>query len=316
MKIYECLDQFKKILNAVVTIGTFDGVHVGHQKIFQRLRAIAQKIQGEVVLITFWPHPRLVLPLQKTEPIKLLTTFEEKMIIFAQQGIDHLLKIPFTKTFSQLSSIDFIQKILIEKIEIKRLVIGYDHRFGKNREGGGEMLKIEGMRYGFDVEEVPPQKIGGAVVSSTKIRNTLRTGKVNKASRYLGRPYEITGKVIKGNQIGRQMGFPTANLEILNVHKLIPADGAYAVKIIHEGTSYYGMLNIGVRPTIKGIVRTIEVYIINFKEKIYGHGLTIQFITQIRKESQFEDLNALKKQLLEDKKQALRVLEAWDRSDR
>ena len=316
MKIYERLDQFKKLLNAVVTIGTFDGVHVGHQKIFQRLRAMAQKTQGEVVLITFWPHPRLVLPLQKAEPIKLLTTFEEKIAILAHQGVDHLLKIPFTKTFSQLSSIDFIQKILIEKIGVKRLVIGYDHRFGRDREGGGKVLKIEGMQYGFAVEEVLPQKMDEVVVSSTKIRNALLAGEVKKANTYLGRPYEVTGKVIKGNQIGRQMGFPTANLEILNAHKLIPADGAYAVKVMHEGTLYNGMLNIGVRPTLEGTLRTIEVYIIDFKEEIYKHELTIHFITQIRKESQFEDLSALKKQLWEDKEQALRLLEAWDRSDR
>lgn len=316
MKIYERLDQFKKLLNAVVTIGIFDGVHVGHQKIFQRLRAIAQKIQGEVVLITFWPHPRLVLPLQKAEPIKLLTTFEEKATILAQQGVDHLLKIPFTKIFAQLSSIDFIQKILIEKLGIKRLVIGYDHRFGRNREGEGKMLKTEGVHYGFAVEELPPQKIDEVVVSSTKIRKALLAGEVKKANAYLNRPYEITGKVIKGNQRGRQMGFPTANLEILNAHKLIPADGAYAVKVMHEGTSYNGMLNIGVRPTLEGTLRTIEVYIIDFKKEIYGHELTIQFITQIRKESQFEDLSALKKQLWQDKEQALKLLEAWEMGDR
>ena len=292
----------------MVTMGIFDGVHVGHQKILQRIKEIGQIIQGETVLITFWPHPRRVLNATSGPSIQLLSTFEEKMTMLAEQGVNHLLKIPFTKAFSQLSATDFIQKILVDKIGVKSVVIGYDHRFGKNRTGHVTLLKQAGKQYGFTVEEVHPQTAGQAVVNTTKIRRLLLIGAVNKAHTYLGRPYKMTGRVVQGNQIGKKIGFPTANLTLPAPYKLIPGNGVYAVNVMHNSIPYKGMLNIGMRPTVGGTALTIEVHILDFEKNIYGESLTIQFIEQLRKEVKFKDLQALQKQLVHDKKAVLNLL--------
>src|SRR6478736_7073749 len=229
MRIYYNLDDFNPVRNAVVTSGTFDGVHVGHQKILSRLHEIAERTNGETVVITFWPHPRLVL--NPEADIKLLNTFEEKAELLKEQGVHHLLRIPFTKEFSQLTSEQFITKILVEKIGTRKLVIGYDHHFGKNREGSFEQLKLNGPTYGFEVEEIPRQDVDHIGVSSTKIRQALEEGDVETASHFLGRPYSISGAVIKGDKLGRVLGFPTANIDIDAHHKLIPAEGIYAVTV-------------------------------------------------------------------------------------
>lgn len=309
MRIYHSLDDFSPVRNAVVTSGTFDGVHVGHQKILSRLSEVAERNSGETVVITFWPHPRLVLYPNDTD-LKLLNTFEEKAELIKAQGIQHLLRIPFTKEFSQQSSEEFITNILVDKIGTKKLVIGYDHHFGKNREGSFEQLKLNGPKYGFDVEEISRQDVDHVVVSSTKIRRALETSDLETATHLLGRPYGITGRVVKGDKIGRLMGFPTANLEIDSKHKLVPADGIYAVTVQHEHTVFGGMLYIGYRPTIDGAKKSIEVNIFDFDKDIYGESLSINFYQLIRGDSKFNDLEELKEQLKKDKDQALSILKS------
>lgn len=231
MKVYHKIEDFEKLNNAIVTSGTFDGVHLGHQKILKRLTQSAKKYKGESVLLTFWPHPRFILN-PDDHSLKLLSTFQEKAELLEQQGVDHLVKILFTKEFSQMSSEDFIQKILIEKIGTKHLIIGYDHRFGRNREGSFDHLKANAKQYGFEIEEIPREDVDHVGISSTKIRHALKNGEVALASRYLGNPYSMEGLVVKGEQIGRSIDFPTANLHIEETYKLIPRDGVYAVKVV------------------------------------------------------------------------------------
>lgn len=307
MNIYHRLEDFKPLDFAVVTSGTFDGVHIGHQKILKRVNEVAKANNGESVLITYWPHPRLVLYPDDTN-LKLLNTFEEKADLLREQGIDHLLRIPFTKEFSELTSEQFIQKVLIKTINTKKLVIGYDHRFGNNREGRFEQLKANSANYGFEVEEIPKQEVDHVGVSSTKIRNSLLEGEVDLANDLLGSEYSMTGRVVKGEKIGRIIGFPTANMEIETRHKLIPADGAYAVKVVSNRTVYKGMLNIGYRPTVNGKVKSIEVHIFDFANDIYGESLKILFVKRIRAEQKFSDIEALKSQLEIDKKECLKIL--------
>lgn len=299
MKIYEGLAGFKPVKNAVVTSGTFDGVHLGHQKILNRILEIARSIQGETVLITFWPHPRLVL-YPEEHNLRLLSTFEEKTKILRQLGIDHLITIPFTQEFAQLTSEEFIRKVLIESLETKKLVIGYDHRFGKNREGSFDYLKANSSAFGFDLEEISRQDVEDIGVSSTKIRKSLESGDVRTAMTYLGRPYELNGIVIKGQQIGRSIGFPTANIHTPNDYKLIPKDGVYAVVASVDGCIYKAMLNIGNRPTVHGTKRTVEANLFDFQGDLYNKQITVYFREFIREEQKFENLEALKNQLVRD----------------
>ncbi|MDL5049427.1 bifunctional riboflavin kinase/FAD synthetase [Oscillatoria amoena NRMC-F 0135] len=307
MKIYYHLDDFSPLACAVVTSGTFDGVHLGHQKILSRLKEVARKSNGETVVITFWPHPRLVL-YPEDNSLRILNTFEEKAELIKEQGIQHLVRIPFTREFSNLSSVEFITSILVKTIGTKKLVIGYDHRFGHNREGSFEELKVNGPRYGFDVEEIPRQDVDHVTVSSTKIRHALEIGEIHTANQLLGKPYLLTGRVVKGDKIGRLIGFPTANIEVDSQHKLIPADGIYAVKVTYENNVYGGMLYIGYRPTIGGSRKSIEVNVFDFDKEIYGESLTLHFRSLIRRDSQFNDLEDLRKQLEKDKIEALRIL--------
>jgi len=300
MKIYHGIDDFTRLEYAVVTSGTFDGVHIGHKKILSRVNEIASRNNGESVVITFWPHPRLVLH-PEDNTLKLLNTFEEKAELLKEQGIKHLVRIPFTKEFSQLTSEEFIQKIVVETIGTKKLVIGYDHRFGHNREGSFEQLKVNGPRYGFEVEEIPRQDVDHVGVSSTKIREALEKGDVEAANHLLGQPYCITGRVVIGDKIGRTLGYPTANIEIDTKYKLIPADGIYAVTVVHEHRLHKGMLYIGNRPTINGIKQNIEVNIFDFNKDIYGETLTINFHQYIRGDIRFNSLEELQHQLDLDK---------------
>jgi riboflavin kinase/FMN adenylyltransferase len=305
MKIYHGIEDFSPLHFAVVTSGTFDGVHIGHQKILFRLNEIARIHNGETVVITFWPHPRLVLHPEDSS-LKLLNTFEEKAELLKEQGVQHLVRIPFTKEFSQLSSTAFINQILVNKIGTKKLVIGYDHHFGKNREGSFEELKKNAPAYGFDVEEIPQQDVDHVGVSSTKIREALENGDIGTANHFIGRPYSITGRVVPGDKLGRLLGFPTANIEVDTKFKLIPADGIYAVTVGYENHAFKGMLYIGNRPTVNGTKRNIEVNIFDFARDIYGDSLTLLFHTLIRHDAKFNDLEGLKNQLTEDKKAALR----------
>lgn len=306
MRIYYNLDDFNPVRNAVVTSGTFDGVHVGHQKILSRLHEIAERTNGETVVITFWPHPRLVL--YPDADIKLLNTFEEKAELIKEQSVHHLLRIPFTKEFSQLTSEEFITKILVGKIGTKKLVIGYDHHFGKNREGSFEQLKLNGPKYGFDVEEISRQDVDHIAVSSTKIRQAIETADIETATHLLGRPYSLSGRIIKGDQIGRLIGFPTANLEIDSNHKLIPSDGIYAATIIHGHTQYDGMLYIGNRPTVEGSKKNIEAHIFKFNKDIYGESISVHLHQFIREDRKFNDVEELTLQIKKDEEKSIQIL--------
>lgn len=306
MKIHYGLEDFKSLEFAVVTSGTFDGVHRGHQQILGRLKSVAKKSGGETVLLTFWPHPRILL--DPDFNIKLLTTFEEKASLLERYGIDHLIKVPFTKEFSQLDTSTYIKTVLKDSIGTRKLVIGYDHRFGRNREGSFEYLVENSGKYGFEVEEIPRHEIDHVVVSSTRIRNALAAGEIHIGNEYLGREFSLRGTVIDGDKRGRQLGFPTANINIESTHKLIPCDGTYAVRVAYENKTYGGMLNIGFRPTVDGTSRSIEVNIFEFDKEIYGKQLDIYFVKLIRREMKFDNLEELKNQLLKDRSSALELL--------
>jgi len=308
MKVYRGLEAFERVNNAVVTSGTFDGVHVGHQKILARLKEVAAANQGETMVITYWPHPRFVLYPDSSD-LKLLSTLDEKIAMLDGMGIDHLLIIPFDKKFAALTSNDFIQNILVNQIRTKKLVIGYDHRFGRNREGSFEFLKANATSFGFEVEEIPKQEVEEVAVSSTKIRDALAEGNIITAESYLASPYTMQGEVVKGNQLGRKLGFPTANIHIPEPYKLVPANGIYAVKVKLGDRLLQGMLNIGFRPTVtQEKKRSIEVNLFDFQEDIYGKELTIVFYERLREEKKFESLEALTRQLTLDRENAWRVL--------
>jgi riboflavin kinase/FMN adenylyltransferase len=307
MKIYEGLSNIPNIPNPVVTSGTFDGVHLGHQKILIQIKESARQLKGETVLITFWPHPRLVL-YPEQHNLRLLSTFEEKTKLLEQFGVDHLITIPFTHEFSQMSSREFIEKVLVQKIKTKKLIIGYDHRFGKNREGSFEYLQANSAEFGFEMEEISRQEVDYIGVSSTKIRKALEEGDLETAKGYLGRPYELTGIVVRGKQIGRSIGFPTANIQIQTDYKLIPKEGVYAVEAEIDNISYRAMLNIGMRPTVDGNQQTIEANLFDFEGDLYGKQLTIKLKHFLREEQKFENIEALKAQLICDQELAKSLL--------
>jgi riboflavin kinase/FMN adenylyltransferase len=306
MKVYYRIEDFTVLPKAVVTSGTFDGVHLGHQTILSRVKEVSQSIGGESVILTFHPHPRMVIA--GANDLKLLSTVDEKIERLEQIGIEHLVIIPFTREFSELSSEAFIRNVLVEKIGTKKLVIGYDHRFGKHREGGFDYLKENAHLYGFEVEEIPRQDIEHVTVSSSKIRQSLLSGDVNLAKEFLGQAYQLTGTVVKGKQLGRTIGYPTANVQVPEEYKLIPANGVYAVRVLYQGELHQGMLNIGTRPTVDGTYRTTEVNIFEFDREIYGEKLTVLFEQKLREEVKFNGLDALKSQLALDKQQAQAVL--------
>ncbi|QNL21144.1 bifunctional riboflavin kinase/FAD synthetase [Hyphobacterium sp. CCMP332] len=301
MKVFYGLEHIEKIPNAVVTSGTFDGVHIGHQKILQRISETAKKDNGYSVLITFWPHPRLVLD-QNNSQLKLLSTIDEKIELLRSFGLDYLVVIPFTKAFSKLSSFQFVNDILVKTIGTKKLIIGYDHHFGRNREGSFEYLNENAEKFGFTVEEISRQDIDDIGISSTKIRNSLLNHNISVANDFLGRPYEIRGKVVHGDSRGKEMGFPTANVEIKEDYKLIPCDSVYAVEVEFYGSEFYGMLNIGMRPTVDGKKKQMEVHIFDFNQEIYGETLIVRFLDFIRIEKKFSDIQELKIQLDTDMK--------------
>ena len=306
MKVYTNIDDFKNVNNPVVTSGTFDGVHLGHQKIISRLKEVAKVNNGETILLTFYPHPRMVLFPEDNE-LKLLNTQEEKIELLEKYGVDHLIIYPFTKEFSRLTSVEFVRNILINKIKTKRLVIGYNHHFGRNREGTFGHLKEYGPLYGFEVEEIPAKDVDHIEISSTKIRKALQTGDIKTATAFLGHCYTLTGKVAEGLKLGRTIGYPTANIVLEDKYKLIPADGIYAVKIKHDGKKYCGMLSIGNNPTVAGKGRSIEVNIFDFDKDIYNEKVTIYFIERLRDEVKFNGLEELKVQLAKDKEQTLLI---------
>ena len=305
MKILKALDSFSKT-DTVVTIGTFDGVHIGHQKIIKRLINTANQEGLNSVILTFFPHPRMVL--QKDANIKLINTIDERSQILDSLGLDYLLIKKFTHEFSRLSSQDFVKQILVDTLHVKKVIIGYDHRFGRNRNADINDLRNFGAQYHFEVEEISSQDIDDVSVSSTKIRNALLDGNIAKANKYLGYSFMITGLVVKGKELGRQIDYPTANISIEEDYKLIPKQGSYVVSSTIDGTLVYGMMNIGTNPTVDGKNETIEVHFFNLYKDLYNQKIQVNLLHRIRDEQKFESVDALKQQLAKDKAVSLKFL--------
>jgi len=294
------LEQFYDIRKPVVTVGTFDGVHLGHKAILRRLKERALETQGESVVFTFYPHPRsLLFPNQK---LGLLNTVNEKAQLLSVFGVGHLIVFPFTPEFSQMTSCEFIYQILFKTLKTSHLIVGHDHHFGRDRQGDTELLKKCTLSHGFDVERVGELREDGTIVSSTKIRQALEAGEVKLAAKMLGYPYRLSGRVVHGNKIGRRIGFPTANLELSSPEKVLPLSGVYAVNVLIHNRKHAGMLNIGTRPTIDNENKlSVEVHIFNFNENIYGQEVTLEFLEYIRAEKKFELIENLQSQLETDK---------------
>lgn len=308
MQIHYGLDKFEAV-KPVLTIGTFDGVHLGHQEVIKKLLKVSLESSGESVIFTFYPHPRLVVDSTK-DSLRLLTTQEEKIAILQKMGIDHLVIYPFTKEFSKMSYSEFVKEILVDKMHLYYLVIGYDHKFGQNRQGDFDSLKNLSNEFGFKIDRLDELTMENIVVSSTKIRKALDEGNIRKANQFLGYKYTLMGKVVEGMKLGRKLGFPTANIETYDRHKLIPRDGVYAVKAEFHEKSYNGMLSIGVRPTVNNDAgnRSIEVHLFDFEQNIYKSDITLYFEERIRDEEKFPGLEELRMQLIKDKKSALKIL--------
>ena len=298
MKEHASVSGYKNNNGAVVTIGTFDGVHIGHKAIVKRLVDTAQKEALDSVLLTFFPHPRMVL--QKDSDLKMLNTLSEKKDLLAEIGLDHLVIEPFTKSFSRLTALEYVRDVLVNQLNAKKIIIGYDHRFGRNRTANIENLKEFGETYNFTVEEISAQELDDVAVSSTKIRTALLEGDITTANNYLGYLYSIEGTVIKGKKIGRTLNFPTANLQLNEPYKLIPKKGVYLVSAKIKGEPIYGLTSIGTNPTVGGVVQTIETYFLDFEGDLYNENLTLQFITHIRNETRFASKAALKEAIAQD----------------
>ncbi len=311
MIVHQNINRFKAI-NPVVTIGTFDGVHRGHRKVIAQLNSLAAKAGGESVIFTFYPHPRLVVSKQEHN-LRLLTTLDEKIELLGKSGIDHLVIFPFTPQFAALTYREFVQNILLEKLGLHTLVVGHDHRFGKNREGTFENLLALSKQTGFKLERIDALLVDEVDVSSTKIRNALQQADVARANHYLGYTFSLKGTVTKGNQIGRKIGFPTANIEASDPNKLIPAKGVYAISTNIDGQIYPAMLNIGYRPTVNSNAdnRTIEAHILGFDADIYQKEITLFFHEHVRAEQRFNSIDELKLQLETDKKKISEILRAY-----
>ncbi len=283
----------------IITIGTFDGVHIGHQKIIAQLLEASKKQHEVSVILTFFPHPRMVL--QKDHEVKMINTLNEKSKLLEDFGLDALIIHPFDKDFSRLTAFEFVRNVLINQLNISKLIIGYDHHFGKNREGNFEQLQEYGAMFDFELEEIPAQNLNDITISSTKIRTALLNGNIEKANNYLGYHFMLTGVVVKGKKLGSTIGFPTANIEIEESYKLIPKAGVYAIKATLDDVRYNGMLNIGNRPTVKGKHQTIEVNFFNFNADLYGKTIQIELLKFLRDEQKFDSLDDLKLQLQKDK---------------
>ncbi len=306
LKIYRSLDEFPKLNHPVVTLGTFDGVHIGHKSLITRMGAIARAHHGETVLLTFHPHPRIVL--HGDEELHLLQTEDEKIDSLLKAGIDYLIICPFTKEFAALSSEEFVDQVLVKALGTRTLVIGFNHQFGKNREGSFASLQKLAPNKGFDLVEIEEKSFNEKSVSSTKIRNALLAGDVELAASGLGYMYSLIGRVEEGAHLGHTIGFPTANIHMADKHKLIPADGVYAVHVKCGWRIYKGMMNIGYRPTVFGKSRTIEAHIIDFDKQIYGEEITVFFKSKIRDEIKFSNLVELKQQLEMDRTHTINLL--------
>ena len=303
MKIKSAAD-YNQIKDSVVTIGTFDGVHLGHQKIIKRLVAIAHAEELQALVLTFFPHPRMVV--QNDTSIKLINTIDEKADLIQDLGVDHLVVKAFTKDFSRLTSLEYVRDVLVNKLHVKHIIVGYDHHFGRNRTANISDLKEFGAFYGFKVTEISAQEVGDVAVSSTKIRSALSEGAIKVANQFLGYNFFLKGTVVKGKGLGKTIQFPTANLKIEEPYKLIPKKGVYLVQSIIDAKLVYGMLNIGTNPTVSDANElSVEVFFFDFDQTLYGTAVNIQFLDRIRDEIKFSGLLALKVQLVQDQQAAL-----------
>ncbi len=309
MQVYDDINHLPVFENAVVTIGTFDGVHVGHSQILLQLLNAARAVNGTPVVITFYPHPRKVI-VQSDQPVNILNTPEEKYQLLQAKGIGHIVVVSFNTAFAEQTASDYIENFLVAKFKPHTIITGYDHRFGKNREGNYQLLEKFAVQFGYSVIEIPEHVLQNVIISSTKIREALMTGNIEMANQFLGYSYFFTGVVMQGNKLGRTIGYPTANLHIPETEKLIPGFGVYAVTVQIKGTDtiHRGMMNIGVRPTVNGKARVIEVHIFDFSEDVYDKNVTVTIIALLRNEIKFNGLDALKEQLSQDKKDALERL--------
>ena len=304
MNVYKGFQNIQKIPNPVLTIGTFDGVHLGHQKIIEQLNREAEEIGGESVLFTFYPHPRMVL-YPEDHGLQLIQTQVEKIDKLRRMGLQNVIIHPFSKEFSRLSALEFVRDYLVNRLHVKKMVIGYDHQFGKNREGSIDFLKEVSGTYGFEVREILAQEIDEVNISSTKIRNALLAGDMELTTAYLGEPYEFFGKVIAGQAIGRELGYPTANIDIESEIKILPKSGVYAANILlPDGSVKEGMLNIGVRPSVGMATNKtcIEIHVLDFNGDLYGSHVTVQLLSRFRSEKKFDSLFELTEQLQQDEK--------------
>lgn len=306
VKVFNSIAAFKSTRKTVVTIGTFDGVHIGHRKILARVLRSASELGCESVVLTFFPHPRMVL--QGADGIKLLNTMAEKELLLQQAGLENLIIHPFDKDFANLSAREFVEDILVKKLNVQKIIIGHDHRFGKNRDAGIEDLMLFGEEFGFDVEQIPVQEIDDVAVSSTKIRHALTDGKMDLANDYLGYPYFLSGTVVKGRQLGRTIGFPTANLHIEEPYKLIPKNGVYVAQSIIDGQLVNGMLSIGTNPTVGGTALSVEIYYLDFDADLYGKNLLISILHFIRDEEKYDSIDLLKTAIENDRAATLAFL--------
>lgn len=302
MKTYNNIKEYNN-KKSVVTIGTFDGVHIGHKKILERIILNAKELNCESVVITFFPHPRMVL--QDNSVVQLLNTVDEKTMLLEKTGIDNLIIHPFNQEFSRLTAEEFVKEILVNQLNIQKIIIGYDHRFGRNRTANINDLIVFGEEYGFEVDQISAQEINDNAVSSTKIRNAILEGNITLANDYLGYNYFFSGIIVKGKQLGRTIGFPTANIKINEDYKLIPKNGVYIVKSNYNKRIIYGMMNIGTRPTVDGQNQTIEVNFFDFNGDIYDELITIELLDFIREEQKFDSFDSLKNQLYSDKETSL-----------
>ena len=307
MKIFNSIKSFNATKPTIVTIGTFDGVHLGHQKIVAQITKNAHALNCESLVLTFFPHPRMVL--QESTEMKQLNTLNEKIALLDNLGIDNLVVHPFDKEFSRLTAEKFVKKVLVDVFKIKKIIIGHDHRFGRNRTATIDDLINFGETYGFEVEQISAEEINEVSISSTKIRNALLEGNIELATNYLGYDYSLTGIIFKGKQLGRTIGYPTANITIEEDYKLIPNNGVYIAKSVLNGKTVFGMMNIGTRPTVDGTKQTIEINFFDFKQDLYGQKITISLLHRMRSEQKFESIDALKNQLGKDKKIALAFIE-------
>lgn len=306
MKIVNSIKSFSANKPTIVTIGTFDGVHLGHKKILEKIVENAHSQNCESLVLTFFPHPRTIL--QADSEMKQLNTLAEKTNLLSALGIDNLVIHPFDAAFSRLTAEEFVKQVLVDTFKIKKIIIGHDHRFGRNRTANIDDLIEFGNKFGFEVEEISAKEINEVSISSTKIRNALTEGNIELANNYLGYYYSLTGIVSKGKQLGRTIGFPTANIKIVEEYKLIPQNGVYIVQSNLDGIMYHGMMNIGTRPTVDGTTQTIEIHFFDFQKELYNQKITISLLHRMRSEQKFESVDALKKQLDKDKITALAII--------